>query len=259
MTKELKIIFIFLIFTIVSCNNKSETVRIIEKLKNKTSAENAKIIKTQESEILDENAEFKSTYKGSGKLIRIDLTDKKYLDINFYCKDTITKNGWKIEYLVKDDKTKYEDLYIRWSKGNQTGIFCSASTLIMRSFFIPKYEGENESHLFLRHGCSTEGEAILVLPKNTKQKGNDYSYIVDYDIQYGEIGYIPERSYSLNELEIAVVNLEKRIEKSVVFENNCYGTPEEGCIDKMKFKKNYVEIIATLIDKKDKMRTKTIV
>ena len=244
MTKLIKTTFILLIFILLSCNNKNESVKKIKATKNK---------------IVDKNAEYKPKYKGSGKLVPIDLNDKKYIDVNFYCKDTLTQSGWKIEYLVKNDKTKYDDLYIKWSKGNLTGLFCCASTLLMRSYFIPKYKGENESHIFLTHGCSTEGEAILTLPKNTKQKGIDYSFVVDYDIKTGKIGYIPERSFSLNVLEIEVVNLKNGVKKPVVFKNICLVTPEESCIDKMTFEKNLVEITATLIDKNDKMREKTIV
>ena len=49
------------------------------------------IIEKTKSKISEENADYKTTYKGSGKLIPIDLTDKKYIDVNFYCKDTIKK------------------------------------------------------------------------------------------------------------------------------------------------------------------------
>lgn len=244
MKKLLKITFILLISILLSCNNRNENVKNIKSTKNK---------------IVDIDTKFKDTYRGSGKLIPIDLNDKKYIDVNFYCKDTLTQDGWKIEYLVKDDKTKYDDLYVKWSKGNQIGFFCCASTLLMRSYFIPKYKGENESHIFLTHGCSTNGEAILTLPKNTKQKGVDYSFVVDYDIEVGKIGYIPERSFSLNELEIEVINLKNGAKKSVTFNNICLIAPEENCIDKIKFEKKLVEITATLIDKNDKMREKTII
>ena len=226
-----------------SCNNRTENVKVIEKTK---------------STFPDENSEFKASYKGSGKLIQIDSTDSKYTDAKLSCKDTITKNGWKIEYLVKDDKTKYDDLYIKWSKGNLSGIFCSASTLIMRRYFIPEFEAENENYLFLTHGCSTSGAAVLVLPKNTSKKGKDYSFIIDYSIKYEKIGYIPERSFSLNELEITIADLKSGAEKSVVFENICTTVPEESCVDQITFGNKTVEVEATLIDKNDVERVKNI-
>ena len=40
-------------------------------------------------------------------------------DVGFNAHDTITADNWKIEYLIKDDTTRYDDVYIKWSKGTK--------------------------------------------------------------------------------------------------------------------------------------------
>jgi SanA protein len=85
---------------------------------------------------------------GTGMLIPINFSDTNYTDLQSWVKDTISSSGWSINYLVKDDSTRYNDLYIRWNKGNRTGLFCDSDVLLMRRYFIPVLAGENGTHIF---------------------------------------------------------------------------------------------------------------
>ena len=232
MVKILKFSFLALLFFVFACNAKKEPLKITENPKPDIS---------------------------SGELIPIDLNDSTYIDVNFYCKDTITKSGWKIAYFVKDDQTKYNDLYIKWSKGSVSGTFVLEDCLIMRSFFIPLYKDESSTNIYLAHGCSTSGAALLVLPKNTQKQANDYCDIIDYSVEHDKVGFIPTINFSRNKFEVAVADLNTGTEKSVIFQNKCALTPEASCIDKIDFKSKSVAITATLIDKRDELGEKTIV
>lgn len=94
-------------------------------------------------------------------LRKVDLNDKKYGDARSYLKDTITKHGWKIEYLVKSDSTKYSDLYLKVSKEGLHSVFVAKNVLEYRRYFIPTYKSENGSNIFFTHGCATDCRAIL--------------------------------------------------------------------------------------------------
>jgi major membrane immunogen (membrane-anchored lipoprotein) len=78
----------------------------------------------------------------SGKLIQIDFRDNNYMDLQPSAKDTITNDGWNVRYLIKDDSTKYNDIYIECSKGNVSGLFHGENLLQYRHYFIPTFIGE---------------------------------------------------------------------------------------------------------------------
>jgi len=196
--------------------------------------------------------------RGTGQLISLDFADTNYIDVPLYAKDTVTLDGWAIKYLVKDDSSKYNDIYIQWTKGDRSGLYHGPDILLMRRYFIPELEGENNSHIFLTHGCATSCAALLVLSKDSVPKAQDFSSVFDYNIKDGQLVYIPERSYSLDTLEVSVVDLNRKEENTVIFKNICNLSPEEGCIDSVHFDKNYVRLFATLIDKNDKDKIKPI-
>jgi hypothetical protein len=190
-----------------------------------------------------------------GKLTKIDFSDSNYVGVQIYAKDTTTSDGWRIKYLVKDDSTRYNDLYIQWTKGQLTGLFCLRDVLLMRRYFIPILKGNNKTHIFMKHGCATSCSAILTLSKDKKLESRDFAYVVDFDITTGQIVYIPERSYSLETLEVSVVDLNRHLETPVIFRNICNLAPESGCIDQILFAKDNVIVSASLLDKDDKTKS----
>jgi hypothetical protein len=84
----------------------------------------------------------------TGKLIPVNLNDTLYGDFRSDFKETITSDGWKINYLVKDDSTKYKDIHIKWEKDRNVRTLNFPSVLIMRSYFLPVFKTETKTHLF---------------------------------------------------------------------------------------------------------------
>ncbi|MEP7127552.1 MAG: hypothetical protein ABI729_01735, partial [Chitinophagales bacterium] len=141
---------------------------------------------------------------------------------------------------------------------NKAGLFCGQDFLLMRRYFIPILEGENSNYIFLTHACATSCSALLTLSKRGIPADRDFSYVIDYDIANGQIVYIPERSYSLDTLEVSIADLRRQKEKSIIFKNICNLIPEEGCIDSINFDKSQVKLFSTLIDRSDSTGTKHV-
>lgn len=184
-----------------------------------------------------------------GELIPIDYSDEKYIDLESFTQDTLTANGWDITYLVKNDSTRYNDLYIKWSKGNIADTFLMQDVLLMRRYFIAEFESENTDFLYLTHGCATSCFAVLTLSKKSPSIAKDFIEVIDYDPILNQIAYIPERSFSLDTMEIAITDLSKGIEKAIIFDQVCTLSPESGCIDSISFQYDQVEIYTTLTER----------
>ena len=185
-------------------------------------------------------------YIGTGKLIPINFTDTNYVEAIHYANDTITKDGWQIKYLVKDDSTRYEDIYIEWSKGSIKGVYKAEQAIEMRRYFIPVYVGEGKRALYFWHGCATDRQAILMLDKNNAVKAHDIEAIVDYNIPLEQFVYITDESYNKDAvLELAVIDMLR-------YEENIYkpiGIPplnKQQAVTKVKFSKNTVWITTEL-------------
>lgn len=185
--------------------------------------------------------------KRTGQLVPVNFNDSNYLDLSSYAVDTVTQDGWVIKYLVKEDSTKYYDIYIQWSKGTVSGIFKAESVLQFRRYFIPQYTGENEKYLFFWHGCATDCQAVLTLRKDTAVS-NDYTRVIDYSIPYGQVAYVTDKGAEDNKpFQISVVELLKNKEHVVQFKNLCmYAAHKESCIDTIIFKREQVIVKATL-------------
>jgi hypothetical protein len=183
----------------------------------------------------------------SGRLISIDITDSHFIDIGSYTTDTITPDGWSVKYYVKDDSTKYDDVYIEWSKGNVRGVYKGESLLQFRRYFIPQYKGENAKNLFFWHGCATDCQAVLTLNKDSAIE-KDYTSVIDYNIQNGQIVYVSDYSFE-NEpsFQLTVADLMRDKEHSVRFKNLCMtAANKSSCVDTIIFRKDKVLLKATL-------------
>jgi hypothetical protein len=124
-------------------------------------------------------------YLGNDKLLPINFKDTNYVDLILYAKDTITNDGWRIRYLVKDDNSKYNDLYIECSKGNCKAVFYGDGILQFRRYFIPEYVGETENFLFFTHACATDCLALLVMEKDNAPTLIDYQRVCEYNLKLG--------------------------------------------------------------------------
>jgi len=190
------------------------------------------------------------------KLILINYSDTNYYDLAAWIHDTITDDGWRINYYVKDDSTRYKDIYIQWSKGNIHGLCKREEVLDFRRYFIPVIVGENNSNIFLSHGCGTACQAILVLGKDSLPTYTDYLNIVNYNIPLGKLIYVTQNSWTHEEeyFELAIVDLKAKKEYKEKYNNLCFGKWQykPSCIDTVIFEKNKIMISTTLIDKNDR-------
>jgi hypothetical protein len=197
----------------------------------------------------------------TGRLMPINSNDTNYLDVRAYAYDTLTQDGWSINYFIRDDSTRYTDLYIQWSKGNIKQIYNAEDVLQLRRHFIPTFIGENKSHLFLSHGCATGCQAILTLEKAGTLKGKDFIDVVDWSVKANKVVSVSDSTLKIEPLlELSVFDLNRNIERKVLFKNLCMAASfKPSCVDTIVFSKNLVKIRAELIDKEDYYREKNVV
>lgn len=200
----------------------------------------------------------------TGKLIPIDFRDTNYLDLQLYAKDTVTNDGWTIKYLIKDDSTKYNDIYIECSKGSLTGTFQCSDLLQFRRYFIPAFSGETNSFIYFTHGCATDCSALLVFSKDSTSRFKDFDHVVDYNINFAQVLYVTDSSYE-NENKIyglALVDLNNDNTHKITYNNICGAVYKPTCIDTVVFSKTQVLIRTTLREsiesEKEITQTKTI-
>lgn len=161
-------------------------------------------------------------------------------DIN----DTVTGDGWNIEYLVKNDSTKNKNLYIQWSKDNVKRLYCGYHLLELEGHFTPDFKTETPDYIFMSYELRGD-EGLLILPKNNTMPELNFAYVVGYSVEHGQIIYIPVSSYSLDNLDIEIYNLKSSTTKSVRFSKPCSITPESGCITKVEFKDTQIRIFSS--------------
>ena len=184
-------------------------------------------------------------YHGTNKLISIDFNDPEYKDWSVWIKDTVLKSGWFIKYLVKDDSSKYNDLYIEWSNGILVGSYKLEHILESNGASIPFYEGESSKCIFLTHECGSTCSGLLILQKNSSLSFKEYFYVVDYSIPFGQILYLPKRNFlSDSLLEVSLVDLNREKEYFVEFNFRCQDSFKYSCIDSIIFGETKSKIIA---------------
>jgi len=193
----------------------------------------------------------------SGKIVPINYSDTNYIDLQSSTIDTTTNDGWNIKYFVKDDSTKYYDIYIECSKGKYKGLFYGPKLLQYRRYFIPSYIGETDSHIYFWHGCATDCSAILTFSKDSLCQFNDFENVVDYNIKLGQILFVAESTYENDEssFELALVDLKREKIHKIKYENAvCMNVYKPACIDTIIFSNNQVTITTTLADQKTHMK-----
>ena len=183
-----------------------------------------------------------------GELIAINFQDSNYRDLNLYAKDTVTKDGWSVKYLVKDDSTRYDDIYIQCSKGNLIGTFRGEYLLQCRRYFIPKFERETNSYIYFTHGCATDCSAVLTFSKDSTSRFTDYSSVVDYNLDFEQILYVTDRCYENEDTiyDLNLVDLKNNKTHNITYNNICNAVYKPSCIDTVIFGKKQVIIKTSL-------------
>lgn len=186
----------------------------------------------------------------TGEIVPINYADTNYIDLQSSTIDTVTTDKWHIKYLIKDDTTRYNDIYIECSKGKYKGLFCGTNLLQFRRYFIPWYIGETETHILFLHGCATDCSAILTCSKDSFCKFCDYRNVVDYSVKYGLILYVPDNAYENVETsyELALVDLRKDSIHKIVYKNICMSVYKPDGVDTVIFSADRVIIKTTLVD-----------
>lgn len=200
----------------------------------------------------------------TGNFISMNFSDTNFMGFKSFARDTVTVDGWAIKYLVKDDSTKYNDIYIDCSKGSKHEVFFGADLLQLRPGFISRLTGETKSHLFFWHRCATDCQALLVLFKDTSIKFKDYESVIDYNLNIGQLLYIPVGSYEnpSSNFTVKLFDFLRNKEYKISFKEVCGAANMVSCIDTVIFKKSEVTVKATLranIDsEKNELISKTI-
>jgi hypothetical protein len=184
----------------------------------------------------------------TGKLIRINFADINYDDLKLYAKDTTTVDGWSINYYVKDDSTRYKDLYIVCSKGNIKGTYRAEDVLEFRRYFVPEFEAETKTNIYFTHGCATDCSAMLVFDKDPAARFSDYTQVVKYDVSLGRILYVTDTTYQNEEkiYELALVDIAKHKTHKLMFNGVCDGVDKPACVDTVIFSSNEVSVTVCL-------------
>jgi hypothetical protein len=84
---------------------------------------------------------------------------------NSSSRDTLTNDGWKVNFLSSREKKFQSDAFIKYSKGCFSNIVRYEQVLSFRSYFIPDYVAETDKRLYFEHGCATSCNAISIFSK----------------------------------------------------------------------------------------------
>ena len=172
--------------------------------------------------------------------------------------DTVLSSNWKISYLVKNDSTKYKDIYLKVAKGKDSSIYFLERYLELRNYFIPIFSKENESFIFFEHGCATSCKAVMTFNKKTL-RFQDFTQIIDYSEKTNQIVWLSNQILSDDKpFKVQVTDLLKQKDSTIGFNNLALGTIKDSYIDSVIFNKDNTIINCTLIDKNDYNRTREV-
>ena len=186
--------------------------------------------------------------KTEGSLGAIDFTDPAYQDLALYAKDTILQDGWVIQYLVRNDSTKHQDIYLRCGKSQASETYFGAGLLEVRRYFIPRLEAETKSFLFFGHGCATDCSALLVFSKDSPHSFQNFENVVGYDPNNAQILQVTDSSYEHEDrsYDLRLVDLLHGKTHRLTYRNICRGVYKPACVDTVLFGKSRTLVKTTL-------------
>jgi hypothetical protein len=193
-------------------------------------------------------------------LVSINLQDSNYIDHINQLVDTITKDGWRISYLVKQDSTKYADIYIRCSKEELSATFYGGDLLLFRPGFVPYYYKDTKTQIYFYHRCATSCQAFLTFSKDSI-RFKDYSNIAAYDLEKEQIVYLPYEYYEKKsrKLFLNAVDLKRNQEKRIFFKGTPVYAEIANSMDSINFASDSITIYQqTFLNGKQTQEVKTI-
>ena len=175
-------------------------------------------------------------------LNKIDLNDNhpNYEDFGAWVNDTITSDSWKIEYLIKNDHTKYDNLYIKISKGNLNGIIKEENVLNFRKYFIPAYEGENSKYLFFTFASDTYTNGILIVDKKQPSNFKKKKILLKSDFEKGYLFFINSKNED-DQFEIGYFNIIEGTEEEIKFKGVCLLPIKTECVKNILEEREFIE------------------
>lgn len=194
-----------------------------------------------------------SDFTGTEQLVPIAASDTTYTNY-FNVRDAISRDGWKIQYLVKDDATRYTDAYIQWQKGDVKRVYKYNNVLQYRGSFMPQLLDESDTHIFMEHWCATDCMAVLVLPKNGFDDALDIEEVIDYHLAYGQFVYREDNTDGT--ITATAIDLKRRKRKSVTFKNKTYSMGNSFA-ESIVFKDDSIVIVGEFFDKDGETVTET--
>lgn len=170
-------------------------------------------------------------------LIRPDFETEEYWEFAYRMKDTVTSTGWEIKYFVKNDDTRFKDVYILCQKDTVRKIHKIPNVLKYRTYFVPRFSYETAFYLYFEHGCATDCSAILTFSKRN-QSFCDFPNLVKMDWKLDLLvrvtDYARKEERKLFELEI--IDLARNKNHIISYENVCRGANNKIiCVEEIKF------------------------
>ena len=204
------------------------------------------------AQFLDNEGAARKTAHGNNAtaLIPVNREDDAYTEGERMPPDTLTASGWSVRYLVRDDKTKYKDLYMECSHGKSKLLIPQSEVLALSWKYIPRYAGENAKHLFFEYYCGADCVAVMTVSKDNQPEYQEYVQVLDYDAVTGQIVYNITSDDTEDSVRVVAVNVARGKEKKVAFNNMRRPGPNAG-IDSVVFKNGKVLLFAGLIDRND--------
>jgi hypothetical protein len=194
--------------------------------------------------------------QSSNQLLKIDYHDSIFRYRRNY--DTLLTSGWSISYLVKDDSTKYNDIYIKVIKAKDSSIYFGPELLTFRDYFVPIFSRESEHFIFFEEGCATSCRGVLVFNKKSLQF-KVFTQIIDYSEKMNKIVWLSNENLSDGKpFSIQLTDLLKEKDTTIQFKNFALGSIKDDYIDSVIFNENNTIINCTLIDKNDYYRKREI-
>jgi hypothetical protein len=164
-------------------------------------------------------------------------------------RDTVTKRGNFVRYLLAEDSCCADNVYLRWGNAQFSRTYIMPRVRLYRSYFTPLLVHETKDYLILEHGCATSCSAVLFLPLNKSEPPRDISEVVGYDPQSYTVVHGLTNPHQETDTEfLQATNIKTRQVKRIIFKHNGTAVQKTKQIDSCRIDKQDIYLSATLYD-----------
>jgi hypothetical protein len=162
-------------------------------------------------------------------------------------RDTVTKRGNFVRYLLTEDSCCADNVYLRWGNARFSRTYIMPRVRRYRSYFTPMLEHETKDYLILWHGCATDCKALLFLPLNNYEAPLDLVEVVGYDPQSYTVVHGFGNPEQANYFEfLRAINAKTRKTKRIIFRHSAMAAQQRDVIDSCRVDKQHIYLKATL-------------